>query len=134
MYRWYQMAAVCYAYLEDVHDLRQLAESRYWTRAWTLQELIAPKNMEFYNMNWAPLGTKAKLQIEIQKITGIDHLVLKEGTFDHVCVAKRMAWAANRQATRLEDIAYSLMGIFNVNMPMLYGEGRKAFIRLQVSL
>ncbi|KAI1461616.1 heterokaryon incompatibility protein-domain-containing protein [Annulohypoxylon moriforme] len=131
MFRWYKNAAICYAYLADVTDIHELAQSRWMTRGWTLQELIAPKDVHFYSMNWRYLGSKHDLQDELQRITGIDRLILSTGVFNEACIAKRMSWAANRKTTRIEDIAYSLLGIFEVNMPLLYGEGRRSFIRLQ---
>lgn len=134
MFRWYRIAAICYAYLADVIDQAELGRSRWFTRGWTLQELIAPKIVEFYSMDWKPLGSKVKLQNHLQEITGIDQYVLSTGVFDKVCIARRMSWAANRQTTRVEDLAYSLIGIFEVNMSLLYGEARKSFTRLQVSL
>ncbi|KAI1409871.1 heterokaryon incompatibility protein-domain-containing protein [Hypoxylon sp. FL1857] len=131
MFRWYMKAAICYAYLGDVRDASKLGESRWFTRGWTLQELIAPKDVYFYSADWDILGSKHDLQDELQKITGIERSVLSTGIFDDICIAKRMSWAATRETTRTEDLAYSLLGIFNVNMPLLYGEGKKSFIRLQ---
>ncbi|KAJ2985777.1 hypothetical protein NUW58_g5354 [Xylaria curta] len=131
MFRWYRNAKICYAYLSDVTDEDDLDSSRWFSRGWTLQELIAPKNIMFYSSNWTVLGSKSELENWLQEITGIDALVLSTGNFSQVCVAKRMAWAANRDTTRVEDRAYSLMGIFDVNMPLIYGEGEKAFLRLQ---
>ncbi|KAI3319251.1 hypothetical protein HD806DRAFT_509468 [Xylariaceae sp. AK1471] len=131
MFRWYRKAAVCYVYLSDVTNQTDLASSRWFTRGWTLQELIAPSNVQFYSSNWKLLGSKDTLQDTIQCITEIDKVVLSSGTFGQVCIARRMAWAAKRTTTRTEDQAYSLMGIFDVNMPLIYGEGKKAFLRLQ---
>lgn len=132
MFRWYQKAKVCYAYLEDVDDVSEFARSRWFTRGWTLQELIAPKDLYFYSTNWALLGNKNDLQGDLETITGISRDVLSGATHSRkVCIATRMRWAANRQTTRIEDIAYCLMGIFDVQMPLLYGEGKRAFARLQ---
>ncbi|KAI0839494.1 heterokaryon incompatibility protein-domain-containing protein [Hypoxylon sp. FL0890] len=131
MFRWYKKAAICYAYLGDVRDASGLSESRWFTRGWTLQELIAPKDVRFYSADWDLLGSKIDLQDELQHITGIERSVLSTGAFDEICIAKRMSWAATRQTTRVEDLAYSLLGIFQVNMPLLYGEGKRSFIRLQ---
>jgi len=131
MFRWYRTAAICYAYLSDVNDLSNLEQSRWFTRGWTLQELVAPKEVLFYSSNWALLASKLKISDRLSKITNIDVDVLETGAFNHVSIAARMSWAATRQATRLEDTAYCLMGIFDVNMPLLYGEGKKSFIRLQ---
>lgn len=132
MFRWYQKAKVCYAYLEDVDDVSELARSRWFTRGWTLQELIAPKDVYFYSTNWALLGNKNDLRDNLETITGISRDVLSGASQSRqVCIATRMRWAANRQTTRVEDIAYCLMGIFDVQMPLLYGEGKRAFVRLQ---
>ncbi|KAH8163970.1 hypothetical protein CIB48_g4252 [Xylaria polymorpha] len=131
MFRWYTNAKICYAYLADVIDQDGFASSRWFSRGWTLQELIAPKIVRFYSCDWTLLGSKSELEDLLQKITGIDAFVLSTGTFSQVCVAKRMSWAAKRDTTRIEDQAYSLMGIFGVNMPLIYGEGKKAFLRLQ---
>ena len=139
MYRWYQDAGVCYAYLDDVLTFnkdsltsdggRDFRESRWFTRGWTLQELLAPKFVEFYRSDWQYCGSKSALGAQISLITGIqeDHIF----DINEASAAQKMSWASGRMTTRVEDIAYSLMGIFDVNMPLLYGEGKKAFIRLQ---
>jgi hypothetical protein len=138
MFKWYNNARVCYTYLSDF-DL-DVAESvvshleycRWFTRGWCLQELIAPSELLFYDRNWQFIGTKVSLRGLISRIARIDEEVL----IDFNClyttpVARRMSWASSRKTTREEDTAYSLLGIFDVNLPMLYGEGTKAFIRLQ---
>ncbi|KAI8624082.1 hypothetical protein F5Y19DRAFT_455837 [Xylariaceae sp. FL1651] len=131
MFRWYRKAKVCYAYLSDVTSKTDMASSRWFTRGWTLQELIAPRNVQFYSSDWGLLGSKDILCDTLHSITGVEKIVLSSGIFAQVCVARRMAWAAKRVTTRIEDQAYSLMGIFDVNMPLIYGEGKKAFLRLQ---
>ncbi|KAI1429098.1 heterokaryon incompatibility protein-domain-containing protein [Xylaria sp. FL1777] len=131
MFRWYSNAKVCYAYLADVTHQDGLASSRWFSRGWTLQELIAPKVVRFYSVDWMSLGLKSELSVTLQEITGIDAFVLSTGNLSRACVAMKMSWAASRNTTRIEDQAYSLMGIFDVNMPLIYGEGRKAFLRLQ---
>ena len=125
MYRWYQEAAICYAYLFDVQsgDMSSLSRSAWLTRGWTLQELIAPARVEFYSSTWDNLRTKASLKKEISAVTGIDVEVLEGADPDRFSVTKRMSWASKRTTTRVEDRAYSLLGLFGVNMPMLYGEG-----------
>jgi hypothetical protein len=141
MYHWYEDAATCYAYLSDVsyaqqnfsHDRKTVPfpESRWFKRGWTLQELVAPSNVVFYSKEWKCLGTKSELARDLIEITGIDGRVLG-GDHPSVCsIADRMSWASKRETTREEDIAYSLLGIFDINMPLLYGERGKAFIRLQ---
>ena len=139
MYRWYQKAERCYAYLSDVQadgdhfgEQSPFRKSKWFTRGWTLQELIAPRTMEFYGEKWVHLGKKSSLGKLIEEITGVDLEILQGKTeLGSVSIARRMSWAAKRKTTRVEDTAYSLMGIFDVNMPLLYGEGDKAFIRLQ---
>ncbi|KAI0658003.1 HET-domain-containing protein [Cubamyces menziesii] len=139
MYEWYAAADLCFAFLEDVsddHDPRlkdsKFRRSRWFTRGWTLQELIAPATVLFVSKEWRLLGTKASLADLVEEITGIGKDVLTHRTsLESVSVARRMSWAAKRQTTREEDKAYSLLGIFGVNMPTIYGEGRNAFIRLQ---
>jgi len=131
MFRWYQSAKICYAYLSDINDVSAFGQSRWFTRGWTLQELVATKEVLFYSANWTLFGSKIKMSDQLSKITGIDTQVLETGAFSHISIAERMSWAATRKTTRLEDMAYCLMGIFNVNMPLLYGEGKKSFIRLQ---
>jgi len=147
MYRWYQDCAVCYAYLTDVpNDVdattqrRKFEQSRWFTRGWTLQELIAPQVLEFYGDQWifrgqgASLGTHRSLSDVISDITRIPSALLRGARLSSYSIAQKMSWAAGRETTRGEDRAYSLMGLFNVNMPLLYGEGNRAFSRLQEEL
>lgn len=141
MYEWYRNARICYAYLEDVTvpfdqpervQYSEIQSSRWFTRGWTLQELIAPAVVEFYSKDWIDIGTKISRQIEVSSITGIDIRVLRGDKLSTCNVAQRMSWASTRITTRPEDMAYCLMGLFNVNMPLLYGEGGdRAFARLQ---
>ncbi|KAE9376416.1 HET-domain-containing protein, partial [Stipitochalara longipes BDJ] len=136
MFRWYRNAKVCYAYLQDVlnreHGDRKMRQSRWFKRAWTLQELLAPSRLVFYSNNWTTLGTKDDVKVIVSRATGIDEEYLTERPLEMASIAKRMSWASKREATRAEDIAYSLFGVFDVQMPLLYGEGlRKAFMRLQ---
>ncbi|KAN0098906.1 HET domain containing protein, partial [Hyaloscypha variabilis] len=144
MFRWYQNAEMCYAYLSDVfridsrddsRDLAEVSASMWFTRGWTLQELLAPEIVIFYNHDWVELGTKASMAALISSITNIepDFLTGARG-MQRACVAQKMSWASRRKTTRLEDTAYSLMGLFDVNMPLLYGEGKKAFYRLQLEI
>ena len=140
MYKWYQQAEICYAYLSDVvtadtPDNMQLAgrfkASKWFTRGWTLQELIAPPFVEFYAEDWTEIGTRSSHREELSVITGSDIRVLG-GENPAICnVAERFSRAASRATTRLEDGAYSLLGIFQVHMPLLYGEGERAIILLQ---
>ncbi|KAF1984457.1 HET-domain-containing protein [Aulographum hederae CBS 113979] len=138
MYAWYKEAAVCYVYLSDV-DINPSSvcsvpfeESKWFSRGWTLQELIAPSSLMFFDTTWTLLGTQLELASIIEYASGISIDVLNRTKGVEQCsVAERMFWASSRETTLVEDEAYSLLGIFNVHMPMLYGEGMNAFIRLQ---
>ena len=145
MYRWYKNAKVCYVYLHDVSDPWFPAASddemypdfsgwpEWFSRGWTLQELIAPSNVQFFNKEWKTIGDKRTLAPTLRNITGVPEHILIHGLHgNRPCVAQIMSWAAERKTTRVEDRAYSLMGLLDVNMPMLYGEGKKAFHRLQL--
>ena len=137
MFRWYQNATACYTYLADVetlHSSAELAASRWFTRGWTLQELIAPKDVRFYSKMWEYIDTKANMCDQISDITGIDQAILRGGDLETVSVARRMSWASRRKTSRVEDMAYCLLGIFDVNLPLIYGEGHKAFQRLQEAI
>ena len=109
-----------------------LETSRWFTRGWTLQELIAPKNVRLFDHAWSFIGSKESIISSLVKITMIpkDVLLLRR-RLDDCSIAKRMSWASLRETTRIEDEAYCLMGIFAVHMPLLYGEGANAFVRLQ---
>lgn len=139
MYAWYGQASICYAYLSDVSAVvdphkpdSAFAQSRWFRRGFTLQELLAPSHVVFFSQNWVEIGSKGLLCDTLSQITRIDkEILLHQRSLDSISVARRMAWAAHRQTTRPEDVAYCLMGIFSVNMPMLYGEGERAFLRLQ---
>ena len=131
MWRWYANSGVCIAFLADFSESSydSLHNSRWFTRGWTLQELLAPAKVVFYDCYWNELGDKSSLAVEICNTTGISFLHLrKPGT---ASIAAKMSWMSRRQTTRLEDIAYSLLGLFDVYMPLIYGEGSNAFIRLQ---
>ena len=139
MYTWYEGASMCYAYLHDVPGGEDpnaphsaFRTSVWFSRGWTLQELIAPHSVIFLAQDWSPIGPKRLLATLIERITGVDHLVLTHRRkLDDVSIACRMSWASKRKTTRIEDEAYALMGIFDVYMPTIYGEGRHAFVRLQ---
>ncbi|KAI1325475.1 HET-domain-containing protein [Xylariaceae sp. FL0255] len=144
MFKWYAKAAICFAYLADVNVdnywgnnperfyRRCIKTSRWFTRGWTLQELIAPHHIEFFSDNWTCIGSRISLSFTIHQITGIEEQYLDgSGSFRHASIASRMSWAARRKTSRIEDMAYALLGIFDIHMPLLYGEGEGAFIRLQ---
>ena len=141
MFRWYQRAQICYAYMvnvdihpslpkvEDPNQLESFRRSRWFTRGWTLQELLAPKSVIFFDCEWRTIGNKIGLRRDISWTTNIQSRYVvfpKEAS-----VAAKMSWASKRETTRTEDLAYCLMGLFDVNMPLIYGEGHKAFTRLQ---
>jgi hypothetical protein len=144
MFKWYQDSQACYAYLSDVSQVNfetTFPRSRWFSRGWTLQELLAPRLVTFYDQDWYSVGTRDSQADLISGMTGIDVKALRTvkvhrgsstcNDLQQFCVAKRMSWASRRQTTRVEDMAYSLLGIFNVHMPLLYGEGQRAFVRLQ---
>ncbi|KAI1788652.1 hypothetical protein LXA43DRAFT_630302 [Ganoderma leucocontextum] len=145
MYRWYWDADVCCAYLSDVSDddnpflpQSDFRSSRWHTRGWTLQELIAPLNAVFLSKSWNFVGSKASLAVVLQEITGVDLdvLLLRDPYWmSDYSVARRMSWAARRTTIRPEDRAYSLLGIFGVTIPIIYGEGgERSFERLQMEI
>jgi heterokaryon incompatibility protein (HET) len=145
MFTWYQNAAKCYVYLSDVSATKrkasdQLSERiwepafrgcRWFTRGWTLQELLAPAEVEFFSLEGKRLGDKKSLERQIHDITGIPGPALRGSPLSEFNVEERMSWTKTRQTKREEDRAYSLLGIFGVCIPLIYGEGADAFHRLQ---
>lgn len=137
MFHWYRNSSVCYAHLYNYEiadfDVAELEKCEWFFRGWTLQELIAPLKVDFYNKDWQRFATKSNRDVcqAISKITKIDNKFLLGSDLDSASIAKRMSWAAKRKSTRTEDTAYSLLGLFDISMPLLYGEGSKAFRRLQ---
>ncbi|KAF5339513.1 hypothetical protein D9758_016362 [Tetrapyrgos nigripes] len=145
MSRYYRESFLCYVYLSGYHVDRYgyphmehgnaaFANCRWFTRGWTLQELLAPAgdSMVFFDAEWIDIGTKLGLRKAISRVTRISPDILINGNLGEVSIAAKMSWAADRLTTREEDAAYSLMGIFGVNIPPLYGEGGdRAFMRLQ---
>ncbi|KAF1995521.1 HET domain-containing protein [Amniculicola lignicola CBS 123094] len=131
MYRWYQDAYVCYVYLSDVDTEQDLDRSRWFKRGWTLQELLAPNHMVFFNREWERIDNRSNLSPTISRITGIPARVIWDTFSGNYSVAQVISWAAGRETTREEDIAYCLLGLLGVNMPLIYGEGSRAFERLQ---
>lgn len=137
-------------------DMESFRNSSWFTRGWNLQELLAPSHVRFFDQTWQYVGSRRELAAEISVITGIDSYWLwssddfvieklpctkardcpahwNYSDWDRIepSLATRMSWASKRKTSRVEDMAYCLLGLFNVNMPLLYGEGRKAFQRLQ---
>jgi hypothetical protein len=134
MFRWYRNAAKCYVYLTDVPTVSWescFRNSRWFTRGWTLQELLAPKSVEFFSQEGIQLGDRHSVELQIQQATRIPTQVLRGDPLSQTGVDERISWIANRETTIEEDIAYSLFGIFDIHMPLLYGEGAiKALRRL----
>jgi ankyrin repeat protein len=144
MFRWYCGAAKCYVYLSDVSTRKRMADklttapwepvfrnSRWFTRGWTLQELLAPTTVIFYSRDGEELGTKEMLEQLIHDITRIPINALRHYLLSSFSIAERLTWAKHRQTTHPEDKVYSLFGIFDVQMPLLYGEGEdRAYRRL----
>ena len=142
MFAWYRDSKLCYAFLEDIIDaIEDIAaadsyfrRSRWFTRGWTLQELLAPRRIRFFSNNWQVIGQLepgSKFTEVVSEITSIPSAFLEGLNLQKANVAMRMSWASKRVTTRKEDLAYCLLGIFDINMPLLYGEGTKAFRRLQ---
>ncbi|KAI4865454.1 HET-domain-containing protein [Hypoxylon rubiginosum] len=142
MFKWYRESKVCYVFLSDVSDPNEdfstnnssFRASRWFTRGWTLQELLAPRKILFYDCRWKLIGQlslRSKLCDVVSEITSIPTAYLEGAPLSMANIAHRMSWASKRETTREEDIAYCLLGIFDVNMPLLYGEGARAFRRLQ---
>ena len=143
MFRWYQDAAKCYVYLADVSTPTGDAadkssweaafrKSRWFTRGWTLQELIAPVSVEFFSKEGVRLGTRHSLEHDIYRITGLPLTILRGNPLSGFSIPERLAWIEKRETTRKEDKAYSLLGLFSIHMPLIYGEGEtNAFRRLR---
>ena len=154
MFIWYKNSKVCYVYMVDVtcshldileEDLRHAVlvdddgsfkRSDWFSRGWTLQELLAPGEVMFYNHEWVFIDTRLRLADQISAWTGIKVRALEEAwdRLEEPCIAEKMSWASGRHTTRVEDTAYCLLGLFGVNMPLLYGEGARAFMRLQLEI
>ena len=148
VFKWYREADVCYTYIRDVtfsaptekmflsdRPDRYGHASEWFERGWTLQDLLAPRQMQFYDKHWKPMGTRNQHAMLIAKITGIEpaYVTGKRPLSDASCALK-MSWMAGRLTQNVEDIAYSLLGIFDVNMSPEYGDGPRAFLKLQEAI
>jgi hypothetical protein len=146
MFHWYRNAAKCYVYLVDVFTRKSLSNkkvirlsweeafksSRWFERGWTLQELVAPASVDFFSKEGDWIGSRETLEQQISDITGIAIEALRRNPLSDFGVEERLSWAEHRQTKRPEDKVYSLLGIFNIHMTLIYGEGEeKAFIRLR---
>lgn len=133
MYEWYEKAARCYVYLDDVSFQSgwetTFQYSKWFARGWTLQELIAPQAVDFYSMEGIKLGDKKSLKTQISQCTRISIEALQGKPLLEIDPEVRLSWAAHRQTTVEEDAAYCLLGIFGVFMPLIYGEGRENALR-----
>lgn len=144
MFRWYQEAEICFAYLADVDPTDHTKSSpsfhcsRWFTRGWTLQELLAPMNLDFFASDWSFIANRTDMATHVSVRTGIDEVYLtnpsqlpRHELLAKASIAERMSWASGRNTSREEDIAYCLLGIFGITMSLRYGEGKHAFVRLQ---
>lgn len=146
MFRWYQRANKCYVYLTDVSMPEEVADaeafrisweqafrrSRWFTRGWTLQELLAPASVEFFSRDGQRLGSRISLEQEIHEITAIPIRALRGQKLTEFSIEERTSWAAGRATTLKEDKVYCLLGIFGVFLPLIYGEGEDyAALRLR---
>lgn len=143
MFRWYRDAKKCYVYLADVsapsHDRdiqpsqstweAAFRDSRWFTRGWTLQELIAPAKVQFFSKEGKRLGDKQSLEKLIEEITGIPIQALRGNPFSDFNITERIRWGTRRQTTKEEDTVYCLLGLCEVSMPPLYGEGKEVAMK-----
>ncbi|KAH9908217.1 HET-domain-containing protein [Xylariomycetidae sp. FL2044] len=129
MFNWYRDAAICYAYLEDVSV--EDGSQRAWSYHTAFTSSSRPPIVVFFSAGWVEIGTRDKLQDLIVSVTRISRDFFQAGRLGDFSIAQKMSWASRRQTTRVEDQAYCLLGLFGVTMPLLYGEGDRAFTRLQ---
>lgn len=134
MFGWYQRAGKCYAYLSDITTQDgswqpAFQTSEWFTRGWTLQELLAPPSVDFFSKEGMWLGDKKSLEHDIHQRTGIPLSALQGTSLSHFSIDEKFVWAESRQTTREEDKAYSLLGIFGVHIPLIYGEGEMHAVR-----
>ncbi|OSS50032.1 hypothetical protein B5807_05248 [Epicoccum nigrum] len=147
MFQWYRNAARCYVFLSDVSVASATAASQrsnweisfrgsdWFTRGWTLQELIAPVSVEFFSLEGQHVGDKASLSQLLHDRTGIPLAALQNTPLDQFSTSERQRWAENRRTTEEEDIVYCLLGLLGVSMPTTYGEGQEsARRRLQIEI
>ncbi|KAF9231607.1 heterokaryon incompatibility protein-domain-containing protein [Melanogaster broomeanus] len=140
MWNWYQDCDRCFVYMNDVRSGQRpdaedsdFSRSQWFRRGWTLQELLAPGRITFFAEDWERIGKKANQNImkRITHITGIPEGVLSDGETTSFSVATRMTWASRRSTTKKEDKAYSLMGIFDITLPIIYGGRENVFVKFQ---
>ena len=146
MFRWYKEAAICYVFLTDVSTAKRRSNSesfrfswepafrssRWFTRGWTLQELLAPRKLQFFSREEKPLGSINDLIDVVQDVTNLPTTALRGASLDKFQIEERLAWTKDRTTMRQEDKVYSLLGLFGIFMPLIYGEGElNAFRRLR---
>ncbi|KAK3634349.1 hypothetical protein LTR56_015383 [Elasticomyces elasticus] len=144
MYAWYRNAEVCYALLSDVsrsddkvwdETHTSLIECRWFSRGWTLQEMLASRKVNFFAEDWTPLGSLSEIAVLVSRATGVPQKVLNgKRTVFECSIAQRLSWAASRTTTKTEDTAYCLLGILDISLDLRYGEGDQAFARLQEAI
>lgn len=145
MYSWYSRSVVCYAYLPDVEisaepdeTMRAFQGSQWFTRGWTLQELLAPSDVVFFSSDWKTIGTRERLESDIAAAAGINAILVnpfyRVWRSYKISAYEKLSWSSGRNTSRLEDQAYCLLGLFDINMPLLYGEGQKATHRFQLEI
>lgn len=129
-----EVERACDALILNECTRAQLRICRWFTRGWTLQELLASCDVHFFDQNWHFIARRCQIIPTLHSVTNIHCSALRRDRGDSIArfsIAQRMYWASKRSTTRLEDEAYCLLGLFRINMPLLYGEGRRAFKRLQ---
>ncbi|KAI0160342.1 hypothetical protein GGR57DRAFT_520521 [Xylariaceae sp. FL1272] len=146
MFQWYANSERCFVYLPDVSAPRHMqsqaisvwessfCKSRWFTRGWTLQELLAPASVNFYSREDEVLGDKNTLAECIHCATGISLAALRGAHLSSFSVKERLKWAERRKTKKIEDRAYCLLGIFGVYMLLCYGEGENGWKRLQAAI
>ena len=136
MFKWYQYATKCYVYLHDVPEAREwesdFQQSEWFDRGWTLQEPVAPAVVEFFSVDGVRLGDVKSLERQVHQVSGISIEALRGKLLSQIDQRERLSWTARRQTTVEEDAVYCLLGILDIHVPLLYGEGQqKALAQLQ---
>ncbi|EIW76439.1 hypothetical protein CONPUDRAFT_64787, partial [Coniophora puteana RWD-64-598 SS2] len=141
MFRWYRHSHICIAYLGQTHSIEDMGQDQWFKRAWTLQELIAPLHLKFYTADWKELcpgqpndKVPGQLLTKLSTITTIPEHDITDFSPGTDRISEKMSWAGTRRTTHVEDVAYSLIGIFDVSLVIAYGEGRHAFFRLMEAI